>query len=109
MFPAVPNDLFTKQPLKPETEIRVSVSREQNSCLVTTQGKTSQARVFGSSIAWTKFHSDDRGIDVEYKLTVEGEGGVTDATFVLAFSEEGADAARRVYAECQEGQNLFCG
>ncbi|RPH36113.1 hypothetical protein EHM92_05060, partial [bacterium] len=107
VFPAVPNDLFTKQPPKAETEIQVSVKEEQQTCVITTDGLPSQARVFGSALPWKSCQADARGAEVEYVLHVEGGGGVADAAFVLAFSEEGRDAAKKVYKECQDPRALL--
>ncbi len=107
LFPAVPNDLFTKQPPKEETEKRVSIAEDGNTCLIMTKGRGAQARVFGATARWKSLHANDQSINLEYELTIDGGGGVVDAAFVLAFSEGGTDAANSGYIQCRDGWSLL--
>ena len=107
VFPPVANELFTKQPPQREREARVSVRDEQGACIVTTEGLPTQVRVFGSAIPWKKFRFDEKTVEVEYEVTVQGGGGVREEAYVLAFSEEGREAARKTFDQCQDGRMLL--
>jgi hypothetical protein len=107
VFPAVPNDLFTKQPPPAETQIQVDVRKDERICRITTESHPFQARVFGSQLAWSRCSADNRSLDVNYLISVEGDGGVKEAAFVLAFSEEGEGTATSVFNSCQDAQRLL--
>ena len=74
---------------------------------MTTQGDPSQARVFRLWHRLEALQVGRPGSRSRLSFTVQGDGGVTDVAFVLAFSEEGSDAAKEDIHQAQDAQGLL--
>ena len=106
LFPANISDRFTKQPLKDQLEKRVSILKRETHCEITTVGKASEARVFGSKSRCGFREGNDEALVAEYRINVEAKEEI-EIPFILAFSHNGIEDALEAYQRCKDAQKLL--
>lgn len=102
VFPGVLTDRFTKQPPEDQLAKKMQIRNYDNYCTATTEGRTGEARVFGSELRWNSFSADATTLCAEYVIDLRC-GEVRELSFVLAFSPDGIGDALKAFRGAADG------
>jgi hypothetical protein len=105
-FPAGPAERFTKQPPTEQGSKQFEITERDSWFEIVTAGSGREARVLGSDAIPRNTTGTPASLLFEHELTAN-PGATAGMSFILAYSPEGAAAARDIYLRCTDTAALL--